>query len=884
MKQLLLFLCFSFFIQTSSWSQCPGSSNTDSDGDGVLDCIDPCTTVPSSKIGNLSFESDFIGWTIPQNTQNFIINTDTNHILHGTKSLRVTAPSASVFENHAIYSEEFILEEGIAYNFKIPVKRIGNIDGDALRWVLVDENGVYRHFNNYYSFTENWSFISFENFTVDFNNFTSNKFRLRLEFGLSTTDIIVDKIEFYETSQIEDPAYKDLNGDGIPDCTPFSATDHPDYDALASLYNSLNGQFWVENTNWLDTTKPISTWYGITETNGRVTGINLGSQNNISGTLPDELSNLTELQDFWIQNSNITGNIPTSLGNLSKLRQLVLFGTSGITGSIPNSLQNCLNLEWLYLSYNQLSGNIPDLSGLNKLSILAIDNNNFYFENLENDFNTYNNALGNNFIYSPQNLLQTAYNEVVEIGNSTTLFSGLSNNQNNYVWYRTNADGSEGGSIGTNNASTVITINSTDDYKWFYYYEATNNIVTGLTLRSDFYTIGDLPSNNPDYNALVALYNSTNGDNWNNNNNWLDNTTPLNSWHGIVLTNGRVTQLNLGGNNLTGSLPKKIGDFSELTSINLWSNQITGSIPPEIGNLSKLTYLDLAPNNFSGSIPEEIGNLTNLETLWLNQSGLSGNIPSSFTNLSKLRYLYLQSSIGPGWENNTAAYSGDFPDLTALPLELLWINNNYFKFTDIADEISTYQANIPDFKYSPQFTIDPPVETNTAIGEDITLTFTNIPSTAKEMLKKAKLVDNQYQWYKDGIALTINANSDTYIITNAQVDDSGVYHCEITNTDVPNMIIKTQPITLNIGSLSVGKNEVNKVKIYPNPANNILSIKSGNTEVKNAQLFDINGKQVLDFKLLSELTIVDISNLNSGMYLLKIKTPKTVITKRIIKR
>ncbi|MFD1614809.1 T9SS type A sorting domain-containing protein [Gelatiniphilus marinus] len=1126
MKRFLLFFSFALLCQTASWSQCP---NIDTDGDGVLDCIDPCINVASSKIGNLSFESNFTGWSIPQNQSFFSLNEDANNILHGSKSLYVTAPNASTFENHVIFSEEFILEEGVAYNFKIPVKRIGNVDGDALRWVLVDENGVYRHFNNHYNFTSNWSYLTFNNFYVNFNTHTSNKFRLRLEFGLSTVDMVIDKIEFYETAQQADPAYVDMDADGNPDCLTYE--NHPDYDALVALYNALNGNSWYNDSNWLDTTKPLSTWYGITETNGRVTSVNL-RQNNIDGTIPDLISNLSNLTFLDLAENNLTGAIPSTLGNIQTLEWLDL-ALNNLSGNVPNELTTLPNLTRLALGANNLSGNIPDFTQ-QSLFVLTFDNNNFQFGDFEDEFTLYQNNIAQ-FYYAPQKNPEANYiveqtlnvgdnitlnsapvsglntyyqwffgSEAISGANSTslelenvqlnemgvyscyafnTLVTGLTmrtgittlnrlpalhpeydalvafynatdgdnwTNNTNWLsdepintWYGLGTLLGDGNSrvtsiylnnnnltgeipneignfsnlfnleLGINNLTGSIPqsitnltqlgglvlwannlaglvpdissninldyvyisennfrfadlepsftnyqdklgvgyvyfpqkpINSTVSevsvkfisigdsidfsseivsgantmYQWYFngapidinsypnitdptqpnlrisnitasqlgVYDcvAYNTLVFNLSFGLGTYLVTIPPNENPDYNALVAIYNSTNGDNWTDNSNWLDNTKPLQLWHGITLdSSNRVTNLNLGNNNLTGSIPPEIGDLTELTYLGFFTNQLTGNIPPEIGNLIKLTHMDLSPNTFSGPIPPEIGNLVNLETLWLNQNGLTGTIPTSFQNLTKLKRLYLQGSVGSSSEYNSSAFSGDFPDLTALPLELLWMQDNFFKFTDIADEFATYQANIPDFRFNPQFTTDPPVETTAAIGDDITLTLTEIPTVAKGMTKKTALTANNYQWFKDGVALTENANSDTYLIVNAQVTDSGVYHCEIKNADVPDMIIKRQPITLNIGSLSVDENEINTIKIYPNPVSNTLNIKLNHTDAEQATLFDMAGKQVLKLKLPSEITVVDVSNLNSGMYLLKIKTTDKTIIKRIIK-
>ena len=55
--------------------------------------------------------------------------------------------------------------------------------------------------------------------------------------------------------------------------------------------------------------------------------------------------------------------------------------------------------------------------------------------------------------------------------------------------------------------------------------------------------------------ALMALYNSTDGANWTTNTNW-GSTVPIEDWHGVTTnTDGRVTELALGANNLVGTLP-----------------------------------------------------------------------------------------------------------------------------------------------------------------------------------------------------------------------------------------------------------------------------------------------------------------------------------------
>ena len=70
-----------------------------------------------------------------------------------------------------------------------------------------------------------------------------------------------------------------------------------------------------------------------------------------------------------------------------------------------------------------------------------------------------------------------------------------------------------------------------------------------------------------------------------------------------------------------------------LTYLNLGYNELSGSIPSEIGNLLNLNYLLLGNNHFSGTIPSEIGNLVNLARLDLIKNQLYGLIPEDICNL-----------------------------------------------------------------------------------------------------------------------------------------------------------------------------------------------------------------------------------------------------------
>ena len=89
--------------------------------------------------------------------------------------------------------------------------------------------------------------------------------------------------------------------------------------------------------------------------------------NRLSGDIPSQLGNLTNLEVLWLLRNALTGPIPAELGNLANLYRLDL-SSNALTGPIPAELGNLANLWDLDLSSNQLTGAIPvELGNLTKL-------------------------------------------------------------------------------------------------------------------------------------------------------------------------------------------------------------------------------------------------------------------------------------------------------------------------------------------------------------------------------------------------------------------------------------------------------------------------------------------------------------------------------------
>lgn len=134
--------------------------------------------------------------------------------------------------------------------------------------------------------------------------------------------------------------------------------------------------------------------------------------------------------------------------------------------------------------------------------------------------------------------------------------------------------------------------------------------------------------------ALIALFNSTQGESWKSTDGWLSLQGKLGDpgteceWEGVTCDddNGHVTGLALSDFGLRGVLPPNVSNLRELKTLDLSFNRLEGVLPNGLFSLKHLERLDLSQNRFQGLLPVNTTVLRKLESLRLGGNYLHGSI------------------------------------------------------------------------------------------------------------------------------------------------------------------------------------------------------------------------------------------------------------------
>ncbi|XP_052298161.1 receptor like protein 21-like isoform X13 [Citrus sinensis] len=345
---------------------------------------------------------------------------------------------------------------------------------------------------------------------------------------------------------------------------------------------------------------------------------------NSSRILDRGLCSPVHLQELYIGSNDLRGSLPWCMTNLTSLRILDV-SSNQLTGSISSSpLIHLTSIEKLYLSNNhfQIPISLEPLFNHSRLKTFYADNNelnaeitqshsltapNFQLSRLSLSSGYEDGVTFPKFLYHQHDLETVELSHIKMNGEFPTWL--LENNTK--LRQLSLVNDSLGGPF-------RLPIHS---HKRLGMLDISNNNFRGHIPIE----IGDV---------LPSLYL------FNNSMNALDGSIPSS------LGNMKFLQiLDLSNNHLTGEIPEHLAvGCVNLQSLALSNNNLQGHMFSRNFNLINLKWLQLEGNRFIGEIPQSLSKCSSLEGLYLNNNSLSGKIPRWLGNLTWLQYIIMPNN------------------------------------------------------------------------------------------------------------------------------------------------------------------------------------------------------------------------------------------------
>ncbi|KAK4487132.1 hypothetical protein RD792_006447 [Penstemon davidsonii] len=350
--------------------------------------------------------------------------------------------------------------------------------------------------------------------------------------------------------------------------------------------------------------------------------------NNFMAPDLDEV-NFTSLANLDLSGNKLGPVVPRWISHLNKLTYLDL-SDNLFEGSIP-SISNTTKLQYIDLSRNHFNSTIPDwICTCKSLQSLYLERN-----LLSGSWN-----LGGDRNQIPT-WLETQKGYISDLDLSNT---GISFHVPSWFWEMTGYLNLSRNQLHCNIPADVIIGGSIIDLS--------SNMFNGSLPRLGKEVIMLDLSNNSFSGGISHIL--------------CDTATSETSWLKILHVGGNLLSrelpaddncwmkwplvyLNIGSNNMSGSIPNSIGLLTNLRSLNLYNNSLSGQIPSSIQNCTNLLKIDISNNKLVGCIPSLMGiSLSKLKILIMRSNKLSGEIPNGICQLSFLQILDLSDNIFSG--------------------------------------------------------------------------------------------------------------------------------------------------------------------------------------------------------------------------------------------
>jgi Leucine-rich repeat (LRR) protein len=254
----------------------------------------------------------------------------------------------------------------------------------------------------------------------------------------------------------------------------------------------------------------------------------------------------------------------------------------------------------------------------------------------------------------------------------------------------------------------------------------------------------------------------------------------------------------------------------------------------------------------------------NITSLDLSNNTNLVRLNCSFNNLSSL-------NVANGNNSNFTSFGASFnPNLTCIQVDDVAYSTTNWTNIDAASSFSTNCTGGPILVSSISVQGQGGASTITTAGETLQMEATVLPANAD---------DATYTWsVMDGSG---SASIDPSGLLTAITDGTVTV---IANSNDASGIAGTATITISNQTAGIKEKGVAElVEVYPNPVSNILFIELGENKPTVINILDFSGKVVKSIAN-NNVKSIDVSDLQQGVYILKVVTVKGVSTKRFIKQ
>lgn len=133
-----------------------------------------------------------------------------------------------------------------------------------------------------------------------------------------------------------------------------------------------------------------------------------------------------------------------------------------------------------------------------------------------------------------------------------------------------------------------------------------------------------------------------------------------------------------------------------------------------------------------------------------------------------------------------------------------------------------------------------------------------------------------YIVYRDGIPRS------TYVPQNSFVDTDladGTYCYTVKSALDGSETPESKKVCAEINTISVNDIMKNEVSIFPNPTSDVVNVKAN--RIESFSIYNMMGRELINENIESEEISIDVSDFDSGCYILYVETESEIITRRI---